>query len=56
MQGFGDGTGTGSWSNLDFGAGYIGGSWPNYPSTGAGSGATGISYFNGELSNITLNY
>ena len=46
---------SGSWSNLTFGAGYVGGSWPNYPNNNAAGGAVGISYFNGELSNITLN-
>jgi hypothetical protein len=41
-----------SWTNLDIGAGYIGGSWPNYPSTNAPSGTVGISYFNGDISNV----
>jgi len=42
----------GTWTNVTFGAGYIGGSWPNYPSTNAPSGTAGISYFNGDLSGI----
>jgi len=43
-----------TWSNLNFGAGYIGGSWPNYPNNNAPSGSVGISYFNGDISNVTL--
>ena len=47
---------TGSWSNFALGAGYIGGSWPNYPNNNAAGGAVGISYLGGDLSNVSLNY
>jgi hypothetical protein len=48
---------TGNWSNLDFGAGYAGGGWPNYPNNNAKNGNEGwLTYFNGEISNINLSH
>jgi hypothetical protein len=48
-------TSTANWSNLTFGAGYIGGGWPNYPNSNAKNGNYGWpTYFDGELSNITI--
>lgn len=41
-------------TNLTFGAGYIGGTWPDEPHHGQ-SGNTGyLDYFNGEIADITL--
>lgn len=46
----------GNWANLDFGAGYIGGGWPNEAHHEENGNEGYLQYFNGEIADISLGY
>jgi hypothetical protein len=45
----------GDWGNLDFGAGYIGGGWPNETHHLEDGNEGYVQYFNGQMADITFN-
>jgi hypothetical protein len=47
---------TGDWANLDFGAGYIGGAWPDESYYEKDGNEGYLQYFKGEMADITLSY